>query len=333
MAAFDGANAVTKVKASAASRTFSNSAFIRELWSDEIAAAYKTNIVMPQLVVVMNHMKKKGDVVHVPRPVRGAATAKAAATAVTLIVNQELQSVYNIDQHWEYSRLIEDIVSVQADDTIRPFYTDDAGFALAKRVDIFLHGQGALFAGSDAAPTVAGSAYSKATTGTPSAGALVAWSPSANLNAGNPSTITDEGVRILTQKLDDNDVPSMGRVLVIPPVEKRKMLGIDRQVLWTNVGEAGRQNQVRNGYVGPLYGAEVFVSTNVQAVADTSLATDQRAALYFQKEAVLLIEQMGPRSQTQYKQEWLADLFTADMIFGGGVLRPEGGIAVIVPSV
>jgi len=333
MAAFDGANAVTKVKASAASRTFSNSAFIRELWSDEIAAAYKTNIVMPQLVVVMNHMKKKGDVVHVPRPVRGAATAKAAATAVTLIVNQELQSVYNIDQHWEYSRLIEDIVSVQADDTIRPFYTDDAGFALAKRVDIFLHGQGALFAGSDAAPTVAGSAYSKATTGTPSGSALVAWSPSANLNAGNPSTITDEGIRILTQKLDDNDVPSMGRVLVIPPVEKRKMLGIDRQVLWTNVGEAGRQNQVRNGYVGPLYGAEVFVSTNVQAVADTSLATDQRAALYFQKEAVLLIEQMGPRSQTQYKQEWLADLFTADMIFGGGVLRPEGGIAVIVPSV
>ena len=65
--------------------------------------------------------------------------------------------------HFEYSRLIEDIVSVQADDSLRAFYTDDAGYALAKKVDTFLHEKMARFAGADAAPTTAGSSdYAKA---------------------------------------------------------------------------------------------------------------------------------------------------------------------------
>jgi hypothetical protein len=327
-----GTNHVTLTEASAASRTYSNSAFIPELWSDEIIAAYKSNFVMQPLVVVLNHNGRKGDTVHVPRPNRGEASQKAAETQVTLIASQELTSRYNIDQHWEYSRLIEDIVAVQADDKMRAFYTDDAGYALAKRVDTEIHQEGALLGAADASPTVAGTDYSKSVVGTPSGSALVTWDPSASANAGNASTITDEGIRLLHQALDDNDVPAMGRVLVVPPVEKRKMLGIDRNVLFDHVGEAGSSNSIRNGYVGDVYGAPVYVSTNCQAVADDGAATDQIAALFFQKESLLLIEQMGPRTQTQYKQEWLGDLFTADILFGTGVLRPEGGTAVIVPA-
>ena len=327
-----GTDHVTLTEVTAAIRTRSNSAFVRELWNDEIVAAYKSNHVMVPLVTVMNHNKRKGDTVHVPRPQRGSASAKSAETQVTLIANQELSSVYTIDQHWEYSRLIEDIVSIQADDSLRPFYTNDAGYALSTRVDTDLHAEGAKFAGADASPTVEGSSYSKAVVGTPALSALVAWDSSASLNAGNAATITDEGMRLLVQQLDDNNVPSMGRVLVVPPVEKRKMLGIDRQITFDNVGEGNGSNAIRNGYIGPLYGADVYVSTNCASVAADDLSTDQRAALYFQKESLLLIEQLAPRSQTQYKQEWLADLFTADILFGTGVLRPEGGIAIIVPE-
>lgn len=325
-------SAVTTTLASAASRTRSNSAFIRELWSDEIVAAYKSNLVMPQLVVVMDHNKKKGDTVHVPRPNRGSATAKAAETQVTLIANQETATPYLIDQHWEYSRLIEDIVSIQAEDSLRRFYTDDAGYALAKRVDTELHDEGAKFAGADAAPTVAGSAYSKAVIGTPTSGALVAWDATASTNTGNAAVLTDEGIRLMIQALDDNDVPSRERYLVIPPVEKKNLLGIDRFTEQSFVGEVGMGNSIRNGRVGDVYGVEVFVSTNCPTVADAGAGTDQRAALMFQKEAVLLIEQLRPRVQTQYKQEYLSDLFTADILFGTGVLRPEGGIAVVVPA-
>jgi N4-gp56 family major capsid protein len=324
-----GTNHVTITKATAASRTYSNSAFVPELWVDEVVASYKSNLVMPQLVVTMPFTGQKGDTVHIPRPVRGEASAKTAETQVVLIANQEVQSAYVINEHWEYSRLIEDIVKIQASDRLRQFYTDDAGFALAKRVDTTLHAEGAKFAGADASPYVAGSAYSKAVIGTPTAGALVAWSAAANANAGNAAALTDEGIRLLIRELDDNDVPSMGRVLVIPPVEKKNLLGIGR---FTEQAFVGSGDSIRNGKVGDVYGVEIFVSTRCATVADGGAATDQRACLMFQKEALLLIEQMKPRAQTQYKQEYLSDLFTTDVLFDAGLLRPEGGIAIVVPA-
>lgn len=332
MAAFNGNNNVNVTRLSAASRTRSNSAFIPELWSDEIIAAYKSNLVMPQLVVVMNHVGKKGDTIHVPTPGRGTVAAKVTELPVTIQAAQETKKQFVIDQHWEYSRLIEDLAAIQANDSYRQFYTDDAGYAHAKKVDSLLHAEGAKLAGADAAPTVAGTNYSKAVIGTPSGSALVAWNPAASANAGNAATITDEGLRIMLRKMDDNDVPSMGRTLVIPPVEKQKLLGITRFTEQAFVGEVGSANSIRNGLVGSLYGVEIFVSTNCASVADGGAATDQRAALLIQKDALVLIEQLRPRVQTQYKQEWLADLFTADSVFGTGILRPEAGIAIVVPA-
>lgn len=320
---------VTLTEVTASSRTYSNSAFVQELWSDEIIASYKANLVMPQLVHTMNFVGKKGDTIHIPNPTRGSASAKAAETMVTLISNQESTKPFYVDQHWEYSRLIEDIVTVQANDSLRKFYTDDAGYALARKIDSLLHAEGAKFAGADAAPTVAGTNYSKAVIGTPTAGALVAWSAAANANAGNAAAITDEGLRLLMMKLDNSDVNSQGRVLVIPPVEKKNLLGIAR---FTEQAYVGSGEAIKNGRIGNLYGVDIYVSTNCPTVADGGAAVDQRAALLFQKDALVLIEQLRPRSQSQYKQEYLADLFTADVIFGKGVLRPEAGIAIVVPA-
>lgn len=320
-------------RVSAASRTRSNSAFIPELWEDEIIAEYKANLVMPQLVVVMNHNRKKGDTVHLPSPVRGPASQKATQATVTLIANQESKKQYIIDQHWEYSRLIEDVVDIQADDSVRRFYTDDAGYALAVRVDTELHEQGAFLnaggLGTETDPRQeADSAYDGAVVG----GNATAWDPSANGNAGNATALTDAGIRRMIQYLDDNDVKQMGRSLVIPPVEKNNLTGIQRFTEEAFVGERGAGNTIRNGRIGNVYGVEVFVSTNCPTVADGGAATDQRAALMFQEEAMLMIEQLRPRSQTQYKQEYLSDLYTADILFGTGLLRPEAGLAIVVPA-
>ena len=78
---------------------------------------------------------KKGDVIHIPKPTRGDANAKAADTAVTIIANTESELTVTINRHFEYSRLIEDIVEVQALSSLRQFYTEDAGYALAVQVD------------------------------------------------------------------------------------------------------------------------------------------------------------------------------------------------------
>ena len=57
--------------------TTTSATFIPEVWSDEIIAAYKKNLVAANLVKKMNFKGKKGDTVHIPAPTRGSASAKA----------------------------------------------------------------------------------------------------------------------------------------------------------------------------------------------------------------------------------------------------------------
>ena len=303
--------------------------FIPELWSDEVLASYKANLVMPQLVTRMPFTGRKGDVIHLPKGVRGAASAKAAQTQITLQAGSDGVFDLTIDQHYEYSRLIEDITAIQALDSIRSFYTDDAGYALAVQVDTSLHNEGAKFAAADASPTVAGSAYSKAVIGSDAA---TVWDGSANALAGNGAALADAGIRRAIRELDDNDVPSRMRAWVVPPVEKENLMGIARFTEQSFTGEAGSANSIRNGLVGDLYGIPVYVSTNCATVVADDTTTNYRACLLLQKEAVVHAEQLAPRSQTQYKQEFLADLFTADMLYGNGTMRPEAGLALIVPA-
>ena len=53
---------------------------------------------------------KKGDTINIPAPVRGSAEKKLEHTAVTIQNNVEGNVPVVISEHYEYSRLIEDIV-------------------------------------------------------------------------------------------------------------------------------------------------------------------------------------------------------------------------------
>ena len=50
--------------------TTTGATFIPELWSDEVIAGYKKNLVLGNLVTKINHAGKKGDTIHIPKPVR-----------------------------------------------------------------------------------------------------------------------------------------------------------------------------------------------------------------------------------------------------------------------
>ena len=295
--------------------------FVPEVWSDEVIASFKSNLVLANLVKNMNHQGKKGDVIHIPAPVRGDASQKTAESQVTLISNTEGEVQVNIDKHFEYSRLIEDIVATQALNSLRQFYTDDAGFALSKRADTDL---GGLFAGFQG-----GTDYSGAVIGSDGS---TNWDPSASTNTGNGAALTDAGIRQMIQTLDDADVPMSQRYLVIPPVEKNNLLGIDRFTEQAFVGEVGAQNSIRNGRVGNIYGVEVYVSSNLPTVTADDDSTDYRAAGMFHESAMVLVTQVAPRVQTQYKQEYLGDLLTVDMLYGVAELRDDAAVVAVVPS-
>ena len=286
--------------------------FIPEVWSDEIIAAYKKNLVAANLIKKMNFKGKKGDTVHIPAPTRGDASAKAANTQVTLIAATESEKTVSINQHWEYSRLIEDIVEAQALASLRQFYTDDAGYALAKKVDSTLIQLGRKANGGDGTAAYTG-AYSGA--------------DGTTAYTGTAGALTDAAIRRSIQRLDDNDVPMDGRFLIVPPSTRNTLMGIARFTEQAFVGESGASNTIRNGEIGNVYGIPVFVTTNADAATD-----GDRICLLAHKDFAVLVEQMGVRTQTQYKQEYLGTLFTADVLFGADELRDGSAVALAVPA-
>ena len=313
--------------------------FIPELWESEIIASYEKSLKMAPLCRKMRMVGKKGDTIHVPKPVRGSANAKAEATAVTIQANLESELQISIDRHFEYSRLIEDIVTVQALDSLRRFYTDDAGYALAKQIDDDLFRAGTGFGTSTLAMSTPIDSASDPT-GTAWEGANTYFNDATNgITAYADDTVLavdvfdDAFFRALIKKMDDEDVPMTDRVFVIPPTLRSTIMGIERYVS----SDFRDPRTVQSGLIGQVYGIDVYVSSNCPviegATANTAGDVDLRGAFLMHKDAIVLAEQMNVRVQTDKKIEYLADLFVADCLYGVQAYRPEAGFVAVVPDV
>ena len=76
----------------------------------------------------------------------------------------------------------------------------------------------------------------------------------------------------------------------------------------------------------------------VKATGENSMSADPvtpaggavKASMLVHKDTLVLVEQVGVRSQTQYKQEFLANMYTADTLYGTGVLRNDSGFVLAV---
>ena len=109
---------------------------------------------------------------------------------------------------------------------------------------------------------------------------------------------------------------------MLPPAARNTIMGIDRYTSSDFVGG----NTVVNGKIGNLYGVDVYISNNCPADGANKIG------MLLHKDAFVYAEQMAVRSQTQYKQEWLADLFTSDCIYGAATLRGTSAVAVALPA-
>ena len=298
--------------------------FIPELWSDEVIGAYKSNLVVANLVTRLNHKGKKGDTIHIPVPSRGSARAKAANTQVTLSAATNAVVDVSIDKHYEYSKLIEDIAEVQSLASMRKFYTEDAGYALAKQVDTHLLNLSESAQSGGAGGGTTDFSFGGAYIGT----GTTVWT------GANEADITDAGIRAFLLKLDNADVPMDNRSLIIPPVCANDLLGINR---FTEQQFIGSGDAIKTGKIGQIYGVDVYVTTNCPTCKSGGGTGDggagtERVGVMMHKDAWVLAEQVGVRSQTQYKQEYLGDLFTSDTIYGIRELRDDAVLAFVVPA-
>jgi hypothetical protein len=206
-------------------------------------------------------------------------------------------------------------------DSLRRFYTEDAGYALAKQIDSDLFALGKSLGDGDGSDwTHSASYFIDASTG------LTLY---AEDTVTTSDVFTDAGFRSLIQLMDDADVPMDNRVFVIPPALRNAIMGIDRYVSSDFVNGRG----VQNGKIGELYGIDIYVTSNcpeVETAANNSVGDRLIAAMLMHKDSLILAEQMGVRSQTQYKQEYLANLYTADTLYGVKAYRPDSAFVLVV---
>lgn len=271
--------------------TTTSANFIPEIWSAEIIRAVESNLVLADKVKRYDgDVKSFGDTIHVPNLSNLSANAKVAGATVTAQAPTENKIDIAIDQHYESSFYVEDIVKVQSKYDLMSEYTKKAGYAMAKQIDTSIAG---LYSG------------------------LTQY-------VGDGSTdITDANLVAAIELLDNADAPESDRFFVIKPSGKAALMLIDKFVLRTGPGWSVGDSPIlhgakENGFWGDLYGVKVYVSTNLVTSAGTPTVVH---SLLFQREAFGLAMQQSPRTQSQYQLEYLSNLVTVDAIWGKAEMR------------
>jgi hypothetical protein len=295
--------------------------FNPQIWSDEVINVGERKLVAAKIFRKISMVGKKGSVLRLPAAIRASANVKAANAQVQVQFATETDIQLTVNRHFESSRAIEDIVGIQALSSLRRFYTDDMGYALARQKDIdILSLMSFLNQGAGAATFATGFIGADGNT------AYTSGAP-------NSASITDLAIRRTIQRLDENDLPDDGRVGIFSAGSKFNLMGIDRFVAYNFLGERSAGNTIRNGMVGNLYGMDLYFS-NALPVATGGA----KANFIGHEDAFVYAQQKDVRVQTQYKLEFLADLIVADQLYGvacrlpGNVDIPTGGYSIMTPN-
>lgn len=273
--------------------------FRPQVWSLETLRATEDALVMAPLVKRFDGLiEGKGDVINIPNVSNLSATSKSANAQVTLSAPTESNTTITLDQHQHTAFLVEDILKVQSSYDLLSEYTSKAGFAIAEKIDTDLLG---LYTGST------------------------------NTDVGTyGSDLTDAVVLAAAEALDLANAPIEDRAFVIYPTQKTALMKIDKFVKADYMGQYQDATVVRKGpnnrYMwGDIYGVPVYYTRQVTSTAGTPT---QYHNMMFHKEAFALALQQAPRTQSDYRLEYLGTLVVVDTIYGYATLRATFSVEV-----
>lgn len=201
--------------------------FIPEKWSTDVIRAREANLVLANLVHRYDvEVTDNGNKINVPNISNLTANEKVAGADVSFQAITETEVEIDINQHYECSFRLEDIVKVQSKTDLNAEYTNKTGYAIAKKIDDTL------------AALASGFSQTKGTYNT---------------------AITTDVILDSIQLLDDADAPMDDRHFVMRPKTKRDIIDITTYI--SNDFVEGRP--VQNGKIGSLYGVDTYISTNI----------------------------------------------------------------------
>ena len=258
-----------------------------QIWAADVLAARESNLVLAPLVRRYDRdIASKGQTVEIPNLSNLEAHAKVANTQVTLNGPTETKTTINIDQHWTSAVNVEDFADAQSAYDTHSEYRKKTGYAIAEKIDNFV-------------------AEDMTENFTQEVGVF-------------ETAITYDVTLEAKLKLDVAKAPLTERYFVVTPQGHQDLLKVNEFTRYDAMGASGQPSPFKNGRVGHILGADVYMSQNLDG-----------ASLYFHKEAYALAVQKTPKTEMQRKTEYLADLIVTQALWGGTVLREDHGVRVL----
>jgi len=150
-------------------------------------------------------------------------------------------------------------------------------------------------------------------------------------------SLNDSNIRAAMRTLDLNNVPQSDRAWFLYPQQYWEVAGVNKYSLLVN---SSAVDPVTKLPASQLYGVPVFVTTRIPigtVVATTKgarlNALAHKSALAFAVANPSGMSANAVRLQSQYLQEYLGTLVTADIIFGVIENRDSSGVLVMTASV
>ena len=264
--------------------------FIPELWSARLLTALRTAHVYGGLVNTdyEGEITNYGDTVHIGTvgdPTIGDYTSHSDITIEDVDTTDQ---TLVIDQAKYFAFEVDDIESAQNRADVMPDAATNAGYGLRDVADLYL--------GSLMSTNVAG------------ANQIAEDSISTAAEA--------EGVLIdLSVKLDEADVPTEGRFVVVTPAFHGLLLRSD---IFVPVDAAGTTQALRNGIIGEAFGFTVAKSNNTPdgpgAGAGKNIVAGHRSATTFAEQII--------KTEAARMEKRFADLLKGLHVYGAEVTRP-----------
>ena len=273
--------------------------FRPEVWSATLLTALRKTLVYGQSSVVNRNyegeISQAGDTVRITSI--SDPTIGTYVPNVTVIAPEELtdsQRTLVIDQSKYFAFYVDDVDARQAKGDVMPEAMRRAAYKLADQADQYIAG---LYTGIQAANAV--------NTGT--AITFTAVGTTASEEFYNKVLVP------LKVKLDEANVPTEGRWVVVPPWAHGLLL---LSSLFSRVDGSGSDAAGRNGFVGRAAGFDIMVSNNVPLITtDFAIIAGNNSALTF-AEQISKTEAYRPESK-------FADAVKGLYLYGGKLVRPD----------
>jgi hypothetical protein len=276
--------------------------FIPDLWTAKLLVALRKNHVAGALVnrEYEGEIKRQGDSVKI--------TSINDVTIGTYTAHNDI-TVEDIDDATR-SLVIDQAryFAVELDDIEKAQHVKGGGSPLAQAVD------NAAYQLSDTADAFLLDAMNDAIQGTGTDLGTVAIHTDAD-------ALYDSVVDLMV-KLDQNNVPSQGRFVIVSPALHGRLLKLDRFVA---TGDSVAASSRGTGFIGQISGLDVYKSNNLPAVTDVAATGGLAIAGY--RGATTFAEQIVSVEAARMEKRF-ADMVKGLHVYGAKVVRPTA-LAVV----